>query len=156
MYQLNHGVNYAVVRYPNVYGPRQDPHGEAGVVAIFTGRMLAAEQVVIHGDGEQQRDFVYVGDCVQANLLLTGADMDGTFNVGSGRGTSVNELFRALRDITNYELAPVYGPPKLGETRHIYLSAEKARSELGWRQTKGLKQGLEETVNFLRNEALSG
>lgn len=153
MYQLNHGVNYAVVRYPNVYGPRQDPHGEAGVVAIFAGRMLAGEEVIIHGDGEQQRDFVFVGDCVQANLLITEADKHGTFNIGSGRGTSVNELFGALRDITSYEQLPVHGPPKLGETRHIYLSAEKARTELGWRQTMSLRQGLESTVDFLRKKA---
>ena len=153
MYRLNHGVNYAVLRYPNVYGPRQDPHGEAGVVAIFVGRMLAGEQVIIHGDGEQQRDYVYVGDCVQANLLISRAEMDGTFNVGSGRGTSVNELFQELREITSYGQEPVYGPPKLGETRHIYLSAEKARSELGWQQTKSLRQGLEATVNFMRKKA---
>lgn len=153
MYQLNHGVKYAVVRYPNVYGPRQDPHGEAGVVAIFSGRMLAGEQVVIHGDGEQQRDYVYVSDCVRANLLITEAEVDGTFNVGSGQGTSVNELFQELREITDYAQDPVHGPPKLGETRHIYLSAEKAHSELGWRQTKSLRQGLEATVDFLRKKA---
>jgi UDP-glucose 4-epimerase len=153
MYQLNHGVNYAVVRYPNVYGPRQDPHGEAGVVAIFAGRMLTGEEVIIHGDGEQQRDFVFVGDCVRANLLITEADSGGTYNIGSGRGTSVNELFWVLKDITGYGQMPVHGPPKLGETRTIYLSAEKARSELGWRQTKSLRQGLEATVNFLRRKA---
>jgi UDP-glucose 4-epimerase len=153
MYQLNHGVNYAVVRYPNVYGPRQDPHGEAGVVAIFAGRMLTGEEVIIHGDGEQQRDFVFVGDCVRANLLITEADSGGTYNIGSGRGTSVNELFWVLKDITGYGQMPVHGPPKLGETRTIYLSAEKARSELGWRQTKSLRQGLEATVNFLRSKA---
>jgi UDP-glucose 4-epimerase len=155
MYRLNHGVDYAVVRYPNVYGPRQDPHGEAGVVAIFAGRMLSGEQVVIHGDGDQQRDFVYVGDCVLANLLITEAETDGTFNVGSGRGTTVNELFRELRDIIDYQLEPIYGPPKTGETRKIYLSAEKARSQLGWRQTRNLKEGLQETVNFLRDSVAS-
>ena len=153
MYQINHGVNYAVVRYPNVYGPRQDPHGEAGVVAIFTGRMLAGEQVVIYGDGEQQRDFVYVGDCVQANLMITEGEMDGTYNIGSGRGTSINELFRELQEITGYELAPVYDPPKVGETRFIYLSADRARSELGWRQLRNLRQGLEETVNYMSANA---
>ena len=151
MYQLNHGVNYSVVRYPNVYGPRQDPHGEAGVVAIFSGRMLAGEQVIIYGDGEQQRDFVYVGDCVRANLLISESDIGGIYNIGSGRGTSINELFRELQDITSYELAPVHDPPKLGETRVIYLNADRARSELGWRQEKTLREGLEETVNFMRS-----
>lgn len=157
MYQVNYGLNYTVLRYPNVYGPRQDPRGEAGVVAIFTGQMLAGKQVVIHGDGEQQRDFVYVGDCAQANLLaLTAPNGHGIYNLGSGRGATVNEIFAALQKITQYQTAPVYGPAKLGETRRIYLDATKAQQQLGWVPSVGLKEGLERTVAYFKtSERLS-
>ena len=101
MYQVNYGLEYTVLRYPNVYGPRQDPHGEAGVVAIFTGQMITDQQVVINGDGEQERDFVYVGDCARANLLaLQSAGPSGIYNLGCGVGTSVNQVFQVLSDIT--------------------------------------------------------
>lgn len=151
MYHVNYGLNYTVLRYPNVYGPRQDPHGEAGVVAIFTGQMLADEQVVINGDGEQTRDFVYVGDCAQANLLaLTTENSNGIFNIGYNRGTSVNEIFQVLKKATDYKLAPVYGPAKVGETRHIYLKADKAQQVLGWKPTISLEEGLEKTVDYFR------
>lgn len=151
MYRVNYGLNYTVLRYPNVYGPRQDPHGEAGVVAIFTGQMLAGEQVVINGDGEQTRDFVYVGDCAQANLLALKADnSDGIFNIGFSRGTSVNEIFSALKKATNYQPDPVYGLAKVGETRHIYLKADKARQALGWKPTVSLEEGLGRTVDYFR------
>lgn len=151
MYQINYGLNYTVLRYPNVYGPRQDPRGEAGVVAIFTGQMLAGKQVVIHGDGEQQRDFVYVGDCARANLLaLTVNQGSGIYNLGSGRGTSVNEIFAALQKITRYKQDAVYGPAKLGETRRIYLDAGKAHAQLGWAPTVDLEAGLARTIAYFK------
>jgi UDP-glucose 4-epimerase len=151
MYRVNYGLKYTVLRYPNVYGPRQDPHGEAGVVAIFTGQMLADEQVVINGDGEQTRDFVYVGDCAQANLLaLAMENSDGIFNIGYSRGTSVNEIFGALQKIAAYKRPPAYGPAKVGETRHIYLKADKARQVLGWKPTVSLEEGLEHTVAYFK------
>ena len=93
MYRQNYGLDYTVLRYGNVYGPRQDPHGEAGVVAIFTGLMLAGRQAIINGNGEQERDFVYVGDCVQANLLALNSGSGEIYNVGCGVGTTVNEIF---------------------------------------------------------------
>lgn len=157
MYQVNYGLNYTVLRYPNVYGPRQDPRGEAGVVAIFTGQMLADKQVVINGDGEQQRDFVYVGDCAQANLVaVTSGNGSGIYNLGMGRGTTVNEIFSALQKITGYTRSPVHGPAKLGETRRIYLDAGKARQQLGWTATVGLEEGLEQTVTYFKtSERLS-
>ncbi|NIM92800.1 MAG: NAD-dependent epimerase/dehydratase family protein [Anaerolineales bacterium] len=151
MYQQNYGLAYTVLRYPNVYGPRQDPYGEAGVVAIFTGQMLSSEDVVINGDGEQQRDFVYVADCAQANLLaLTSGDGSGIYNLGSGRGTSINEIFATLQAITGFEKDPMHAPPKVGETRRIYLTAEKAQRELGWSPTTSLEIGLEKTVDYFR------
>jgi UDP-glucose 4-epimerase len=151
MYRLNYGLEYTVLRYPNVYGPRQDAHGEAGVVAIFTGLMLADGPVIINGDGDQVRDFVYVGDCAQANLqALRKADGSGIYNLGTGTGTSVNEVFRSLRVITGYRREPVHGPAKLGETRRIYLDASKAASELGWSPKIGLEEGLRETVRHFQ------
>jgi UDP-glucose 4-epimerase len=151
IYHVNYGLKYTVLRYPNVYGPRQDPHGEAGVVAIFTGQMLRGEQVVINGDGEQVRDFVYVSDCARANLLaIEHAPDHAIYNLGSGRGTSVNDIFRALRVIIGYDREPVFGPPKLGETRQIYLDASRAQNDLGWQRVTGLEAGLAETVAHFR------
>jgi UDP-glucose 4-epimerase len=149
MYRENYGLDYVVLRYPNVYGPRQDPHGEAGVVAIFTGQMLDGEPVVINGDGEQQRDFVYVGDCARANLLATTTEnRNEIYNIGFGRPTTVNEIFDVLKSIINYQQNPVHGPAKLGETRRIYLDASKARTKLGWTPSVPLEEGLEQTVAY--------
>ncbi len=151
MYKENYGLNYTVLRYPNVYGPRQDPHGEAGVVAIFTGQMLNGEQSVINGDGENTRDFVYVGDCANANLLaLTVDHPSGIYNIGSGKPTSVNQIFQALKDITKYPLTDIHGPAKLGETRFIYLNADKARKELNWEPTVSFEEGLSHTVDYFK------
>lgn len=151
MYGINYGLKYCVLRYPNVYGPRQDPLGEAGVVAIFIGQMLEGKQVVINGDGEQQRDFVYVGDCARANLAALGMSSSGEiFNIGCGRGTSINEIFTQLRDLTDYPHTPVHGPPILGETRRIFLDADKARRELGWQPQTRLQGGLAATVDYFR------
>ena len=151
MYAVNYGLEYTVLRYPNVYGPRQDPHGEAGVVAIFTGQMLKEAQVVINGDGEQQRDFVYVGDCARANLLaLEARSSSGIYNLGSGSGTTVNAIYCELKAITGYAQDAEHGPEKLGETRAIYLDARKARKELGWAPQVGLREGLELTVEYFR------
>jgi UDP-glucose 4-epimerase len=156
MYNVNYGLRYTVLRYPNVYGPRQDPHGEAGVVAIFCGKMLAGEQVTINGDGEQTRDYVYVGDCARANVMVADVNKaSGIYNLGSGKGTSVNDIFTGLRDITGYKLAPVYGPAKVGETRFIYLNADKAARELGWAPKVTLAEGLAKTVDYFRVSELA-
>ena len=151
MYHVNYGLNYTVLRYPNVFGPRQDPHGEAGVVAIFTGKMLDREQVTINGDGEQTRDFVYVGDCARANLLaVTVEHKSGIYNLGWGLPTSINQIFSTLAKVTEYPHAAQYGPAKVGETRHIYLDASKAKKELDWAPTATLEEGLQETVNYFK------
>ena len=149
MYYQNYSLEYAVLRYPNVYGPRQDPKGEAGVVAIFTAKMLSGQEVVINGDGEQQRDYVFVSDCAWANLLaLLSPISDGIYNLGSGVGTSVNDIFNHLATITDYKLEPTHGPQKLGETRHIYLDAKKAQEKLSWQPTWSLRDGLTKTVEY--------
>ena len=153
MYRENYGLEYTVLRYPNVYGPRQDPRGEAGVVAIFAGQMLAGKEVVINGDGEQERDFVYVADCARANrMALETGDGSGIYNPGSGRGTTVNEIFEGLKTITDYPGPAKYGPAKLGETRRIYLNAERAKNDLGWTPTTRLEEGLRETLRSIREE----
>ena len=156
MYKQNYGLDYIVLRYPNVYGPRQDPHGEAGVVAIFTGQMLAGGQVVINGDGEQQRDFVYVEDCAQANLMaMTSQNANQIYNLGYGQGTTVNEIFTTLKNITGYQLAATHGAAKVGETRQIYLDATKAQKELGWKPTVDLEEGLQRTADYFKRRELA-
>jgi UDP-glucose 4-epimerase len=156
MYHYNYGMNYTVLRYPNVFGPRQDPHGEAGVVAIFTGKMLLGEPVTINGDGEQTRDYVFVGECAYANYLaVTVEHASGIYNLGWGRPTSVNQIFTGLAAITGYDLPANYGPAKVGETRHIYLDASKAKKELGWAPARSLEEGLKETVEYFRTSEKS-
>lgn len=152
MYHELYGLDYVVLRYPNVYGPRQDPHGEAGVVAIFTGLMLKGDQVVINGDGDQERDFVFVGDCARANLLaLTTQNSNTIFNLGEGKPTTVNDVYRELKNITEYPLSAVHGPAKVGETRRIYLEAKKAAQELDWQPSVGLGEGLTATVEYFKD-----
>jgi UDP-glucose 4-epimerase len=152
MYHANFGLNYTVLRYPNVFGPRQNPAGEAGVVAIFAGKMLAGEPAIVNGDGEQTRDFVYVGDCAYANYLaVTVEHPSGIYNLGWCRPTSINEIFFALAKITSYSQPVWHGPAKVGETRHIYLDASKAGRELGWTPTLTLEEGLEKTVAYFKD-----
>lgn len=153
MYKQIYGLNYTVLRYPNVYGPRQDPEGEAGVVAIFTGQMLAGLPVTINGDGDQVRDFVYVADCVEANMLVTELqEVSGIYNLGSGKGTSVNQIFQTLREVTEYQREALRAPAKLGETYKIYLDPSKARKDLEWQAEVNLKAGLQRTVDFFKNQ----
>ncbi|MCS6843475.1 MAG: SDR family oxidoreductase [Caldilineales bacterium] len=150
LYRHNYGLDYVSLRYPNVYGPRQDPMGEAGVVAIFTGRMLAGQPCTINGDGQQQRDFTYVADIARANLLAAERG-SGIYNIGSGIGTDVNTIFALLKEAAGYTLPPVYGPPKLGEVRRTYLDATKAQRELGWQPEVPVAEGLRRTVEYFRS-----
>lgn len=150
VYRISYGLNYTILRYPNVYGPRQDPCGEAGVVAIFARRMLRGEEVIINGSGQQERDFVYVSDIVTANVLSMEKGDGEILNLGSGKGTSVNEIFDQLSGITAYKRKPVYAPPLIGEVFKATLNAGKALQLLGWRPSIGLEAGLERTVEFLR------
>ena len=157
MYHELYDLDYVVLRYPNVYGPRQDPHGEAGVVAIFTGLMLKGDQVVIYGDGDQERDFVSVADCARANLLALTTEKSNTiYNLGEGKGTTVNEVYEELKKITSYPLTAVHGPAKVGETRRIYLEANKAAQELDWRPSVGLAEGLTDTVEYFKEAETEG
>lgn len=148
MFQQIHGLDYSVIRYPNVYGPRQDPFGEGGVVAIFTGQMLNNRPVTIYGTGEQVRDYIFVKDCARANLLLLSQGSGCVYNLGWGIGTTVNQLYQNLKEITGYPLDANYGPARAGETFCIYLDASRAKKELAWEPAVSLHEGLRQTVEY--------
>ncbi|MBN1781389.1 NAD-dependent epimerase/dehydratase family protein [bacterium] len=148
-----YGLSYAIMRYSNVYGPRQNPHGEAGVVAIFTKKLLAGESPVINGDGKQTRDYVYVGDVVRANLSALGHETSDIFNVGTAIETDVNEIFTHLRDLSGSKAEEKHGPAKPGEQMRSVISYQKALKLMGWKPLTGLKEGLGETVNYFREQA---
>ena len=150
IYRSLYGLKYSALRYANVYGPRQNPSGEAGVVAIFAGRMLKGEQVFINGSGEQERDFVYVEDIARANVMALTSGDDEVFNLGSGVGTSVNEICTRLSSLTGYAQAPEHRAQAEGEVFKIVLNAEKARGALGWEPRVSLEEGLGRTVESLR------
>jgi UDP-glucose 4-epimerase len=145
-----HGLSTVSLRYGNIYGPRQDPLGEAGVVAIFCHKLLAGERPTIFGDGLQTRDYVYVGDVVDANLRATESDAGGAFNIGRGVQTSVLDLVEALRAHADGAFEAEHAPERPGEVRHIALDASRARSELGWEPRVAIEEGLERTLASLR------
>jgi UDP-glucose 4-epimerase len=153
LYRTHYGMPFTVLRYANVYGPRQDPFGEAGVVAIFTRQMLRAEQAVINGSGEQERDFVYVGDVAQANILALDRGEGDIYNIGTGAGTSINEIFSRLKEATEYGRPAVHGPPKAGEVFKVYLNVDKVARDLGWQPVTDLGHGLRLTVEYFRKQA---
>ena len=150
-YNVSYGLNYVVLRYANVYGPRQDPFGEAGVVAIFNQKILRDEQPVINGNGMQTRDYVYVDDVVDAVITSTYNDISDVFNVGTGVETSVNELFRHLIEITGKShIKEVHGQAKKGEQLRSCLSYDKIRKALDWEPRVPLREGLTRTIEFFR------
>ncbi|MGB3683241.1 MAG: SDR family oxidoreductase [Rubrobacteraceae bacterium] len=149
-YKAHHGLHCVSLRYANVYGPRQDPHGEAGVVAIFCGDLAAGRTSKINGTGEQTRDYVYVGDVVEANVrALEGAAPSGAYNIGTGIETSVNDLHRMLREVSGKDIPPRHGPPKPGEQSRSSVNPAKAARDLGWRPQTDLPAGLRETFSNL-------
>ena len=154
LYYHTFRLNYVTLRYGNVFGPRQDPHGEAGVVAIFTMAMLEGKQPRIFGTGEQERDFIYVDDVVDANILAM-EDGQGEYNIGTGQGTSVNRIFELLKGIIKYRWSPVYGPARPGEVLKISLDSSKLQKELGWTPVVSLEDGMTRTVEHFRKLAKS-
>jgi UDP-glucose 4-epimerase len=153
LYQHNYGLDYTVLRYPNVYGPRQNPFGEAGVIAIFTYRMLKGETPTIFGTGDKERDFCFVSDVAQANVLALDRGDNQIYNIGAGIGTSINTIFELLQEATHFTKPAHHEPDKPGEVYKIYLDAGKARRELGWQPTVSLPDGIHRTVDWLRREA---
>jgi UDP-glucose 4-epimerase len=149
LYARVNGVPTISLRCGNVYGPRQDPRGEAGVVAIFCGRILRGETATIFGDGRQERDFVYVGEVVGANLAAADSEAGGAFNIGTGRGSSVLDLVGLLERLTGSQLGIEHAPPRLGESRCTALDPTRAGDRLGWRPKVGLEEGLRRTLRSL-------
>lgn len=154
-----HGLEYACLRYSNVYGPRQDPHGEAGVVAIFSNRIIAAEPLTVFGDGEQTRDYVFVGDVVSANMLVSETELptarsldDRGLNVGTGIETSVNQLAATLMEQAGATVPLNMAAARPGELRHSSLDNTRLR-QLGWHPQTTLPQGLHTTYTWIRNKA---
>lgn len=149
-YKEQYGIQYVVLRYANIYGPRQNPHGEAGVVAIFTQRMLAGEQPLINGDGGQTRDYTFVGDVVRANVAAMKYPESGIFNIGTGVETSVVQLFRTIRDLSGSSAPEQHAEAKPGEQRRSVLGYDLATAELGWKPEVSLEDGLKTTVEWFR------
>ncbi len=149
-YETSYGIPYVALRFGNVYGPRQNPHGEAGVVAIFTERLLDGQQPVIYGHGEQTRDYVYVGDVVRAVLAGLDHECSETVNVGTGVETSVNTLFQTLNTITDAGADEAHAEGKPGEQQRSVLDVSRAERVLGWQPEVSLEDGLEKTVDWFR------
>jgi len=149
-YQRVSGLQIVSLRYANVYGPRQDPDGEAGVVAIFIQKLLNNEQAIVNGNGRQTRDFVYVEDVVEANLAVMGQEIQGTYNVGTGEETSINDLLRILVTHTSSTYKEVHGPAKSGEQVRSVIDSAKLRQELSWEPRTELSEGLKRTVDYFR------
>ena len=151
-YDLTYGIKYTALRYANVYGPRQNPHGEAGVVAIFSKLLLAGKQPIINGDGKQTRDYVFVKDVVKANVLALGTTESDIFNIGTGVETDVNQLFGALNILTGANKSEEHAPAKAGEQMRSVIDAAKIQSKLGWKSDYNLETGLAETVEYFRTK----
>ena len=149
-YQRLYRLNYTILRYGNVYGPRQDPHGEAGVIAIFTQAMLEGKQPEIFGDGDQERDFVMVEDVVEANIRAIDGGDGLAMNIGTGQKTSINRLFDLLKTIIGYRWEALHGPARLGDVYQISLHSGMAEKELGWTARVELEEGLRRTVEYFR------
>jgi UDP-glucose 4-epimerase len=146
-----HGLPSVAFRYANIYGPRQNPHGEAGVIAIFAQKLLKGEQPVINGDGLQTRDYVFVGDVVAANILALQPQMIGAYNIGTGIETDVNTLFGHLRDLTQSTCEEQHAPAKQGEQMRSVLSHERIFASFGWTPKMDIVEGLSKTVDSFRS-----
>ncbi len=152
VYERLCGLKYSIIRLANVYGPRQDPHGEAGVVAIFARAMLSGKPLTIFGDGNDERDYVYVGDVVDAIVRAAESPRPGPFNVGTGEGTSTNRIFEVVAENCGHTDRAVHGPPRPGDVNRIYLDATRAAKELGWTPKITLEDGLKTTVDWFKQQ----
>lgn len=151
LYAELHQLRYTILRYANVYGIRQDPKGEGGVVSVFVDKLLKGEKPVIFGDGEQTRDFVYVEDVAKANIAALTCGDNAVINIGTGDPTSVNELLGLMNELNGTDVLPDYQPERPGDIRHSYLKNDKARSILGWEPEVTLREGLKRTLDYYRN-----
>ena len=149
-YNAQYKLNYTVLRYANIYGPRQNPFGEAGVVAIFSSKLLKSEQTLINGTGKQTRDYVFVGDVVKANLLTLNDDKSDIYNLGTAKETNVNELFSELNKITGKGMPEKHGPSAPGEQMRSVITSEKLFNKFKWKPDTLLKDGLRKTVDYFK------
>ncbi|GJL53780.1 MAG: UDP-glucose 4-epimerase [Nitrospirales bacterium] len=150
-YAHEQGIRYVALRFGNVYGPRQEPEGEAGVIAIFTKKMLKGDQPIINGTGKQTRDFVYVDDVVESIMATLSPDIQGIYNVGTGQETTVNECYKHLKEFTKSDCKDLYGPAKKGEQLRSVLDVTKLREEFGWDAHVTLPEGLAQTVEYFKS-----
>jgi len=149
-YRVQYGIAWVAFRYGNVYGPRQNPHGEAGVIAIFSEKFLRGQQPMINGDGKNSRDYVFIGDLVRANVAALSTDYSGPLNIGTGIETDVNRIFHLVRAACGSSAPEQHGPAKPGEQRRSVIDPRRAADVLGWRPEITLEQGLARTVAFFR------
>jgi len=151
-YHLEHKLDYTILRYANVYGPRQNPFGEAGVVAIFANKLLKGKQPVINGSGEQTRDYVFVKDVVKANLLAVKDKQSDIYNVGTATETNVNKIYKILNDTIGNGQEEKHGPAAAGEQQRSVITSEKLYKKFNWKPATSIKEGLEKTVNYFREK----
>ena len=150
-YSAQYKLNYTILRYANIYGPRQNPFGEAGVVAIFSTKLLKNEQPIINGSGRQTRDYVFVGDVVKANLITLHDERADIYNIGTSKETDVNQLFNMLNKIAGNNKEEKHGPAAAGEQMRSVITSDKLFSTFNWRPSTTLKEGLQKTVDFFRS-----
>lgn len=149
-YKLSFGIDFVSLRYSNVYGPRQNPKGEAGVIAIFIGKMLINEQPIINGDGTFTRDYIYVDDVVNANICALNSNLSGIYNVGTGIETDVNTIFKKIKGLTKSNCEEFHGPEKIGEQKRSVISYEKLKKVCCWEPKFSLDEGLSKTVEYFK------
>ncbi len=153
-YHVEHGLDYSILRYANVYGPRQNPYGEAGVIAIFASKLLSGEEVVINGDGKQTRDYVFVDDIARLNTLVLGVKGTYVLNAGRGGEDDVNRLYSILKELTGSTSEARHGPSVAGEQRRSSIKALKAKELFNWEATIDLEEGLAKTVKYFKDSKL--
>ncbi|MGB2853045.1 MAG: NAD-dependent epimerase/dehydratase family protein, partial [Dehalococcoidia bacterium] len=152
---IQYGLNYVALRYPNVYGPRQNPEGEAGVIAIFARQILVGERPTIFGPGDKTRDYTHVSDIVGAHLLAMERGSNAIYNIGTGVETSDQEIFDAIAQALGYEDTPLYTSVRQGEIQRMCLNCDKAKKELGWSPKLSLEEGVQETVPYYKSLGVS-
>ena len=155
-FHVEYGLNFNILRYSNVYGPRQNPHGEAGVIAIFALKLLKNEDVVINGDGKQTRDYTYVDDIVRLNAKVLGADDNSTVNAGRGIEIDVNELYEILSQNIDSTKHATHGPAVSGEQRRSSINSDRAKKLYGWKAEIDIEEGIVKTVDFFKRHVNNG
>ncbi|MBI4652286.1 NAD-dependent epimerase/dehydratase family protein [Candidatus Desantisbacteria bacterium] len=151
LYHRLYNIDYTIFRYPNIFGPRQNPYGEAGVNAIFIGQMIKGTIPVIFGDGNQLRDYLYVEDVVKANTMVLSAGSNKTYNLGTGVGTSVNKIYQILQNILKFPNPQIHAEPRKGEIEKIYLDSSLIFKELGWKASVSYEDGLKKTIEYFKS-----